>query len=421
MHSRFNSLFRAAATDVVTIAIGLGLMVTSPGEMCAQTYHVLYRFAGGADGSGPFGGVTMDAAGNLYGTTYGHGAYGYGTVFKLSRKNGSWLFAPLYSFQSIPDGANPAARVIFGPDGALYGTTNKGGAGCRGIGCGTVFSLRPPPNICSAVFCSWDETVLYRFDDVPDGASPLSEVVFDQAGKLYGTTFSGGSGDDGTVYQLTPLGGQWGESIIHNFGSDGAEPQSGLIFDANGNLYGTTSAGGMNYGSAYELTPTQFGWSEQILHGFQDYDLGASPIGGLVFDRAGNLYGTTVYGGAQFSGTVFELMPSQGNWTFNLLYSFAGSGVEGPVANLILDAAGNLYGTSYVAGPYGFGAVFKLTHSGSGWTYTSLHDFTGGSDGEGPLGQLIFDSNGNLYGTTGLGGNLSCGSSGCGVVFEITP
>ncbi len=413
-----------AVMATVTGAIGFGLLAVSAEKASGQTYQVLYSFTGGVDGSGPFGGVTMDSAGNLYGTTYSYGAHGFGTVFKLSRKNGSWLFAPLYSFQNIPDGANPAARVIFGPNGTLYGTTYLGGAGCRGIGCGTVFNLRPPATTCRAVFCAWSESVLYRFNDVPDGASPFSEVVFDQSGNLYGTTYGGGFNGQGAVYKLTSFGGQWGEGVIYRFqnGTDGASPQSGLIFDAAGNLYGTSSAGGANYGAVYELTPTQFGWSEQTLHGFQDYSLGASPIGGLVFDRSGNLYGTTMYGGAQFSGTVYELMPALGSWTFHLLYSFAGSGSEGPLASLILDSAGNLYGTTYADGAYGQGAVFKLTHSGGGWTHTSLHDFTGGSDGAGPLGQLIFDANGNLYGTTGLGGiSGSCSPAGCGVVFEITP
>jgi len=419
-HSLFHTLF----ATIVSIAIGFGWMVVPSQEAWAQSYHVLHSFTGGVDGSGPFGGVTMDRAGNLYGTAYGHGAHGYGTVFKLTLRNGSWLFESLYSFQNIPDGANPAARVIVGPNGTLYGTTNLGGVGCGYTGCGTVFNLRPPATPCRAVSCPWNETVLHSFSNVPDGASPYSEVVFDPAGDLYGTTYGGGAGDAGAVYKLTPFGGQWSESVIYSFqnNSDGALPQSGLIFDASGNLYGTSSAGGPNYGAVYELTPTQFGWSEQTLHGFHDYSLGASPIGGVAFDPAGNLYGTTIYGGANTSGTVFELMPLQGSWTFNLLYSFSGSGSEGSLANLILDASGNLYGTTYVDGAYGFGAVFKLTHSGDEWTYTSLHDFTGGSDGEGPLGQLIFDSNGNLYGTTGLGGIPgTCGSTGCGVVFEITP
>ncbi|MGC2109089.1 MAG: choice-of-anchor tandem repeat GloVer-containing protein [Candidatus Korobacteraceae bacterium] len=410
-----------AVRAVVTVAIGFGLVAMSAARASGQTYHVLYSFTGGADGSGPFGGVTMDAAGNLYGTTYSNGVHGFGTVFKLSHKNGSWLFAPLYSFQNVPDGAHPAARVIFGPNGTLYGTTQLGGTGCRGIGCGTIFNLRPPATICRSVLCPWSETVLHWFGDVPDGSSPYSEVVFDRTGNFYGTTIGGGINGRGAVYEMNSLGG---ESVIYSFqqGDDGASPQAGLIFDASGNLYGASSAGGTNYGAVIELTPTQFGWNEQTLHTFQDYNLGASPIGGLAFDSSGNLYGTTIYGGAQFSGTVYQLTPSLGSWTFHLLYSLAGNDGEGPLASLILDSAGNLYGTTYVDGAHQQGAVFKLTHSGSGWTYTSLHDFTGGSDGAGPLGQLIFDANGNLYGTTGLGGIPgSCDSSGCGVIFEITP
>lgn len=422
-----NSLSRTmshAATSALAIAIGLGLMVVSTREVAAQTYHVIYDFTGGVDGAGPFAGVTMDAAGNLYGTTLSRGAHGYGAVYKLSHKDSTWVFVPLYSFQNVPDGANPAARVIFGPNGTLYGTTLNGGQGCRGVGCGTVFKLSPPATVvCRSVLCPWNETALYRFGNVPDGASPYSEVVFDQAGNLYGTTYGGGLNDAGAVYELLPFDGGWAERVLYSFagGDDGALPQAGLIFDTGGNLYGTASADA-HYGTVYELTPSEFGWTEQTLHLFQDYSLGASPVGGLIFDRSGNLYGTTIYGGAHTSGTVFQLTPSQGSWTFTLLYSLAGNGTEGPSANLILDAAGDLYGTTYADGAYGFGAVFKLTRSAGAWTYTSLHDFTGGSDGGGPLGQLISDSNGNLYGTTGLGGSTegNCGSTGCGVVLEIT-
>ena len=409
-----------ASALTLALAIVLTLMVALTQAAPAQTYRVIYAFTGGIDGSGPPAGVTMDAAGNLYGTAFGAGAQRYGTVFKLSHQNSSWVFAPLYSFQNVPDGANPGARVIFSPNGALYGTTYAGGAGCNGVGCGTVFKLTPPATFCRNVLCSWDETVLHRFEGGNDGFSPFAEVVFDRAGNLYGTTYGGGTYDSGTVYQMTSSGA---EGVIYSFtgGSDGALPQADVILDSVGNLYGTTSTNGA-YGTVYELTPSGSRWIEHTLHGFENYGMGASPIGGVIFDASGDLFGTTVYSGSNGGGTVFELTPLGGIWAFTVTYALHGNGNEGPSANLILDSDGNLYGTTYVDGAYGFGGVFKLTRSGSEWTYTSLHDFTGGSDGGGPLGQVIFGANGNLYGTTALGGNLAdCDGVGCGGVFEITP
>ena len=420
----YKSLARAISL-AVTIAFALALVVTTESAL-AQTFKVLHTFTGELDGANPSAGLTMDRAGNLYGTAARGGATGYGTVFKLAYKGSSWVLTPLYSFPAGSDGASPYARVIFGPNGSLYGTTGHGGGigGCGADGCGTVFNLRPSATVCKTALCFWTETVLHRFSGGSDGGSPYSAVVFDQAGNLYGTTSAGGSNNSGTVYKLAPSGGSWIETVLHNFtgGSDGSYPDAGLIFDNAGNLYGTTYSGGSGaFGTVFQLTPSGPGWTENILHNFQsEGEGGCCPSAGLILDSSGNLYGAASAGGSRVGGTVFELTPSSGNWTFTVLYSLQGNGT-GPVRDLVMDKSGNLYGAAYTDGAHLSGSVFKLTPSHGSWTYTDLHDFTGGSDGGIPQSNLVFDASGNLYGTTVYGGSPSCGAGGgCGVVFEIT-
>ncbi len=259
------------------------------------------------------------------------------------------------------------------------------------------------------------------------GRIPTAALWFStQAGNIYGTTYGGGGGSCpggcGIVFKLTPAGSGWTESVIYTFagGADGASPWAGVTFDHAGNLYGTTTAGGaFGAGTVYELSPSGGGWTKRTLHSFQlSQTDGSAPFAGVIFDPSGNLYGATQYGGSGSGGTVFELSPSGGSWIFTTLYSFNASGggrAKGPVANLAIDGAGNLYGTTAGDGVHGAGSVFKLTHAGGSWTYTSLHDFTGGSDGQLPRSNVVFDSSGNLY-STAYGG-----VDGKGVVFEITP
>jgi len=417
------------------------LTFTSPSAQ-AQTFQVIHDFTDGQDGAGPLVGLTIDKPGNLYGTAYSGGYFGgncysagCGTVFKLAHKGSGWVFTPLYLFQGGDDGQQPYARVVFSPDGRLYGTTDEGGGNpCYGGSCGTVFSLAPPATACKSVLCPWSETVLYRFSG-PDGAFPQGDLIFDQAGNIYGTTLAGGNtscsngtgGTCGTVFKLTPSNGGWTESVAYAFtgDNDGFGPRGGVILDRAGNLYGTTTqggppqGGGLPNGTVFELTPSGSGWSKSILFTFEQYGEGLEP-NGLIFDGSGNLYGGTPAGGANKGGTVYELMPSNpGNWTFNVVYSFCCEG--GPDAALTMDAAGNLYGTQVQGGP-GHGAAFKLTPSDSGWTYSSLHTFTLGSDGGYPYGSVILDADGNIYGTTESGGIGPCNYGyGCGVIFEITP
>ena len=274
--------------------------------------------------------------------------------------------------------------------------------------------------------------MVHRFTGGSDGSSPSGALIFDQSGNIYGTTEYGGSTDYGTVYELMPSGSGWTENILHSFifgTGDGAWPIGGVTFDQTGNLYGTTLIGGdgnCEYGGCgvvFQLSPSGSSWIEQTLHAFTGGSDGWYSYGGVIIDPLGNLYGTTLYGGGGCGGdgcgTVFDLTPvNGGGWNFNTIYTFfQGVGSRwGPGDTLAMDAAGNLYGTTYADGAYLSGAVFKLTPSNGGWTYTSLHDFTGGSDGFGPVSNVVFDANGNLYGTTHAGG-----AYGWGVVWEITP
>jgi uncharacterized repeat protein (TIGR03803 family) len=431
------SSFGAAAVGLAIVAI-LAAAATPAAQ--AQTFNVIHTFTAGQDGADPVAGVTMDAAGNLYGTADSGGdlncdaPYGCGTVYRLKRFGSSWVFNPLYSFAGGSDGTNPDARVIFGPDGPLYGTTELGGGrgSCvAGLTCGTVLKLQPPVTACRSVSCPWIETVLYRFAGAPgDGGEPgYGDLIFDKKGNIHGTTFRGGmlncsqNRGCGTFFELTSSNGNWVESALYEFSgkSDGYYPDDGVVFDSAGNFYGTASGGGSHCsGTVFQLTPSGSGLTENTLYNFQDGSDGGSPYSGLIFDQSGNLYGTTTDGGTGGGGTVFELSPGAGGtWAFTPVYSFTGVFGDfcGPVASLVLDGAGDLYGTTYCDGKYGYGTVFKLTPTPAPpWTYTSLHDFTGGSDGGNPISNVLLHPNGKLYGTTALGGAF-----GVGVVWEITP
>ena len=421
-----------AATAALAMAIAFGL-ATQPAQ--AQTFTVLHTFTDGADGSTPYGvGLTMDAAGNLYGgASYGGqtGQCSYqgscGVIYRMSRKGSGWIFNTLYEFTGT-DGEQPDAPLVFGPDGAIYSTTYYGGSNsCIDGGCGVVYSLRPPPTSCKSAYCPWTETVLHQFVADGDGLRPaFGALAFDKSGNIYGTTTVGGQDPPyaGIVFELTRSGGQWSLNVLHSFTeqSDGGYPWSGLVFDSAGNLYGSTTGGGENEaGTVFQMTPSGDTWTLTTLYPFSPSTDGYSPFCNLLLDASGNLWGTTSNGGATGAGTAFELSPSGGSWDFNVLYSFPGSR-RGSQTALIMDKQGNLYGTTVDGGKYGSGGVFKLTPSDYGWTYTSLHDFSGGEDGYGPMGQIVMDGNGNLYGTAS-GGGLNNGycSYGCGVVWEITP
>ena len=424
-----NLLGKCAVAMVGRMAMAI-LMITTIvpfSASYAQTYSILHSFTGGLSGAYPYDGLTMDRAGNLYGTTESGGSADQGMVFKLSNHNGSWTFTALYSFTGGNDGARPYAGVTIGPDGALYGATSVGGLGnpnCPGGGCGTVYKLTPPARICSRVQCPWTETVLYRFVDSPTGVNyPWGRVIFDAAGNLYGTTVQGGTGGCGSpgcgaVYKLSPNGGGWVETTIYSFTGqgDGATPYDTLAMDGAANLYGTTYYASIfsgGYGTVFELSPSGGGWTEHTLYTFQGGTDGGNPEGGVILDSAGNLYGATTESNiGVLEGVAFELSPSGGGWTYSVLSALSGSVGQ----DLSLDSAGNLYGTGIFGGIHGFGYVFKLTNSGGAWTQTDLHDFNDeGGDGFGPFSTVVFDAAGNLYGTTNGGG-----SGFAGVVWEIS-
>ena len=341
-------------------------------------------------------------------------------VFKLSPARSGWISSPIYSFTQYSDGDDPAAGVLFGPDGLLYGTTSNGG---------TVFTLRPAPMSPPSFIFPWMINYLYEFPLAKD--RPAGDVVFDSAGNIYGVTWEGGSDgcfDNqgcGTVYELTPTGGGgWLKTTLYIFkgGADGAYP-TGVTFDSAGNLIGTASQGGAyGEGVIFQLTPSGGTWTESVLYNFNNQGNGGyAPVAALISDVSGNFYGSTDFTPSPtYSGTIFEFSHSNGGWTYTVLAQIPPQYGLGPSAPLTMDAAGNLYGTignfSYGQFP---GAVFKLTPGNNGWTFTSLHDFTGGSDGDAPSSTVAIGANGKLYGTAVYGG--TCGGTGCGVVWEIAP
>jgi uncharacterized repeat protein (TIGR03803 family) len=401
---------------IVAVTLLLALIAVPSAQ--GQTFQVLHRF-GGVDGAYPDAGLTIDAQGNLYGTTARGGPYGYGIVFRLKREGSGWVQNVLYSFRGGSDGAYPLSRVIFGPNGTLYGTTGGGGDYDLGV----VFNLQPPPTACKTPLCPWIETVIHSFagtSNGDDGSGPLGELAFDQAGNLYGTANQGGQYGYGMVYELTKTNGSWTESKLFQFINSFGYPYSGVTIDANGNLYGTVHYAYGYYGGVYELSPSGGGWTEQVIHYFQQSD-GGDPYAGLILDAAGNLYGATSYYGAGMGGTAFELSRSNGGWSFLVLYSFIGSNYydNGPHANLAFDPSGNLYGTSNANYPSHLGSVFELMPGGGGWSFAPAYIFNDPYVAANPISNVVFDGAGNLYGTTSIGGPPA--ECDCGTVWEITP
>ncbi len=381
-------------------------------------HQVLLPFSG-SNGANPVAGLIADSSGNFYGTTDFGGQYGYGTVYELSPSGGGWTETVLHSFQANGhDGTHPFSTLTFDNAGNLYGTTYSGGVHSYG----TVFELSPSGG-------TWTESILHNFnivDNVGDGAFPQAGVFFNSAGNIIGTTYAGGSQGYGEIYKLTPNGdGTWAKSSIHYFGlaNDGRNPNTNLIADASGNLYGMTYSGGAtNSGTVYELSPNgSGGYSEKVLHSFTSGSDGTFPLqAGLVFDSNGALYGTCSQGGGSSKGTAFKLTPNgSGGWAKAIIHNFgAGTDGQNPYSGLIIDGMGNLYGTTYNGGSFGDGIVFKLAPNGSGgFTETVLHNLFAGSDASHPYGPLILDSQGNLYGTSYYGGD----PNNKGTVFEITP
>lgn len=383
------------------------MFATSADAASDKVLYNLNSYSGGE----PVAGLIFGGDGNLYGTASVYGYFYLGTVFELSLDGrGEWTAKALHRFGNDSDGISPEGGVVFDSSGNLYGTTSRGGTGGGGI----VFELSSDGGPFE-----WKETVLYNFSG-SDGKAPKCGLIWDAAGDLYGTTSGGGSAGNGTVFELSPNGsGGWTEKVLYSFGAgqDGKSPQASLIFDSAGNLYGTTFAGGtMNGGTVFQLTPTGGGgWAETVLFNF---GLDGPVRSSLILDGGGNLYGTTVgTSGPAGKGTVFRLNRREG-WSETVLHTFSGPDGAAPEAGVTFDRLGNLYGTTSDGGTYKVGTVFMLEpNARGGYDEKVLHSFLGSYsiDGGRPWAGVIFDAAGNLYGTTrDFGLNFS------GTVFQVT-
>ncbi len=369
-------LFRASRNPQTALCLTL-ISLALMGSAIAQQERVLYRFTGGTDGSTPFTGVIADSAGNLYGSTFSGGTAA--TAYKLS-----------------------------------------------------------PPVVAGQ---PWTEATLHTFGGSGDAGGTISVLTLDSAGNLYGAASGGGANEVGAVFELVPpatQGGAWTENILYSFkgNSDGMTPFGGVVFDAAGNLYGTTDGNfDSTYGTVYELSPPDVqggAWTETVIYNFQGSFDGCGPQGKLAFGSNGGLLGTAVQcGGTQNTcffgcGTLFEVVPpavAGGAWTEKTVYHFQGN-ADGsqPQNGLVSDGKGNFYGATQAGGACNGGAecgtVFKVAFTGGKWKESVIYTFTAGTDGDVPRGGVIIDKTGNLYGTTNYGGDATCN---CGTVFELKP
>jgi len=370
--------------------------------------------------------LVMDASGNLYGTAAGGGAFQNGVVFEFTPVGkGKWQQHVLYDFRGQPDGSGPSGNLVFDAAGNLYGTTGVGGTGpnCVGDpGCGTVFELSPNGD------GSWTESVLYSFQDGSDGAGYPQGLTINSSGSLYGVT-----GDNGSaIYQLSPPqqgGGDWTETTLYDR-EWGQFMAPDPVLDKESNLYDTCTGLDCGVGDVIELKHSGNTWRAEFLYGFEGGGNGGHPQAGIIFDKRGQMYGTA-YGGGNNWGVVFKLRGSGSKWRESLLYIFCSRNgcADGasPAAPVVFDRDGNLYGTTeqggFAACPDGYrrgcGVVFKLAPATHEWKETVLHSFKGGLDGYSPEEGVTLDGQGRIFGTTPSGGTAS--GQGYGTVFEITP
>ena len=367
---------------------GAILLAPVAGALAKGSEHVIYTFTGGADGAQPQVGLLMDSNGNLYGTTAAGGADSAGVLFEVTPAGQETV---LYTFTGGNDGGDPGG-LLLDSSGNLYGMTYKGGAYASGV----VFKLTP----------SGAYSVLHTFTGGTDGAKPDPTLYEDQAGNIYGAASEGGSNLAGVVFKIAASGKF---SVLYTFsgGNDGATP-SGIVMDASGTIYGATTFGGTNSaGVIFKLTSRG---KESVLHTFTGASDGARPSAGIALDASGNVDDAAVTGGVDKAGTVFRVSP-KGN--FKLLYTFTG-GTDGaePSGGVVLDGAGNLYGPAYAGGQYAAGVLFRISPKGKD---TTLHTFAGGSDGAQPIGRVVVDTSGNVFGTT-----LDGGADNAGTVYEMT-
>jgi uncharacterized repeat protein (TIGR03803 family) len=397
------------------LAVQLFCLLFASSSLHAQTFKVLHAFTGKGDGENPLAGLTIDSAGNLYGTTSEGGAFDVGTVFEIDAQGKESI---LHSFWG-GDGLGPMASVIRTATGVFHGTAMNGGkpeGGSCDHGCGTLFELDAAGKIAAGKI-----KVLYAFTGGTDGGQIEAGIVQDEKGNLYGTATQGGDMSCdygwgcGVVFKVD---GDGKETVLHAFTGqpDGWLVSGNLVRDSMGNLYGVTEAGGTsNVGTVFKVDPSG---NETVLYSFLGTVNGLYPQGPLLRDAAGNFYGVAQQGGDFECGVVFKLDNTGKETT---LYNFAGTS-DGcnPAGGLIRDRQGNLYGAATAGGAGTGGTIYRLDASGS---IAVLYSFAGGSDGKYPWGPLALDKSGRLYGTTYGGGDISCGTNsfGCGVVFKIEP
>jgi uncharacterized repeat protein (TIGR03803 family) len=408
----------------LSVVVVLAILVAANASWAAGKLRILHTFTSGdvaaPNGDGP---LAFDSSGNLYGTTGTGGSGsgcggGCGTVFQLRPTSSGWTESVLYNFSNNGDSAyGPQFGVSLDTAGNLYGTASFGAPSC-----GTIFQLVPnfgggwTENILHA----------FNPNNIPgDACNPSSALVSDAAGNLYGLTSSGGTYGEGAAFELTAIsGGAWSYSVIYSFGAqfgDSGGPSGNLALDGAGDLFGTSLSGGFyGVGTVFRLSLTSAGWTGTVIYDFTGGDNGQYPEAGVTFDPQGNLYGTTYGGGADAVGVVYQLKPTRrGFWTLHVIHSFTGNNDGGhpSFGSLAIDGKGSLYGETLYGGFYGYGAVFELMKPTTGRGFeTVLHSFANGPDGENPSGGLIFDPAGNLYGTVPTGG-----ASGYGIVFEVIP
>lgn len=386
---------------------GFGLPTTAFGAT-----NVIYSFAGDEDGEYADTDLAIDKAGNLCGTTVLGGDFGGGTVFQLSPSGNGWVHIVLYSFTGGEDGGEPYKGVTLDAEGNLYGTAVTGGSGsCEG-GCGVAYKL---------THGTWTQTVIHAFTGGKDGSGPGARLTIDGQGNLYGMAPTGGANGLGTIYQIHPEGNDWTLNVIHTFtgGADGATGSAGQMLFRGGLLYGAATTGRIyGKGTVFELKPTQSGeWVFKTIYSFRGQPDAGFPYGGLLFDASGHLFATTYYDRAHNLGAVYELFPQQsGEWRERVLYSFqGGSDGQNSISNLVFDAAGNLYGTTSEGG-LGSGVIFGLTPTANAqWRESVPHRFQGPPDAAFAYNGMVADGSGNFYGATVHGG-----VDGEGAIYKFT-
>jgi len=394
------------------IAAAVLALIGAGGTQAAAKETVLYTFTGGSDGRLPNSGLVFDSAGNIYGVNqYGQGVSSYGNVFELTHSGSGWTETVIYGFSDSSDGAEPVGTLVWDEKGNLFGVTQLGGDGSVG----TVFELSP------ASGGGWNKSTITTFYGGYYGNQPVG-LISDGKGHLYGITLYGGALClCGVVFELKQSKGSWTYIVLHQFLGlpDGAIPQ-GLTLDNAGTLYGTTQSGGAyNAGTVFQIKHSDGHWKESVLHSFTGGADGAFPFAGMIVDQAGNLYGTTTSGGSGNRGVVFELKhKSNGKWQEQVLHSFKDNGHDGisPSTALIFDNTGNIYGTTSQGGVYGNGTAFELMRNFDGtWIETVIQTFIGPSRGSQP-NALVLGNDGHLYGTTYAGGPYNSG-----LAFQLSP